>query len=73
MHYTPTHIEEFASYSVNPKKIDFLFRFVFPKNPTYEQIASHTPEMYPIFALQSQLKKPPEGEFSVNVDWQATW
>lgn len=63
MNYCITHIEKFASDSENNEKIELIFRFIFQEKPTYEEIVSHTPKMYPIFALQSQLKNSPEGEF----------
>ena len=61
------HIGELASDSENPEKIELIFRFVFQEKPTYEEIKSHTPNIYPVFALQSQQKNPPEGEFLENL------
>ena len=48
------------------------FRFVFQEKPTYEEISSHTPKIYPIFALRSQQKILHEGEFLENTGWQSS-
>jgi hypothetical protein len=62
-----SHMGELASDSENPEKIELIFRFIFQEKPTYEEIKSHTPNIYPVFALQSQQKNPPEGEFLENL------
>jgi hypothetical protein len=62
-----SYMGELASDSENPEKIELIFRFVFQEKPTYEEIKSHTPNIYPVFALQSQQKNPPEGEFLENI------
>ena len=70
MNYCITHMGELASDKENPEKIELIFRFIFQEKPTYEEIVSHTPQIYPIFSLQSQQKNPPEGEFLENLNWQ---
>lgn len=69
MIYHLTHLQELASDVEKPESIELIFRFIFQEKPSYEEILSHTPKIYPIFALQSQLKNPPEGDFSENVHW----
>ncbi len=68
--YCISHLWGMASDKGNPERIDLVFRFVFQEKPTYEEISSHTPKMYPLFSLQSQQKNPPEGEFLENLNWQ---
>jgi hypothetical protein len=67
MNYCISHMGELASDSENPEKIELIFRFIFQEKPTYEEIKSHTPNIYPVFSLQSQQKNPPEGEFLENL------
>ncbi|EKD29788.1 MAG: NUDIX hydrolase [uncultured bacterium (gcode 4)] len=69
MVYHLTHLQELASDVEKPENIDLIFRFVFQEKPSYEEILSHTPKIYPIFSLQSQLKNPPEGDFSESMHW----
>jgi hypothetical protein len=48
------HFEVLLSQSKNFDELDIIFRFVFQERPTYKQIVNRTPELYPIFALQSK-------------------
>ncbi|EKD44190.1 MAG: NUDIX hydrolase, partial [uncultured bacterium (gcode 4)] len=48
MNYCISHMGELASDSENPEKIELIFRFIFQEKPTYEEIKSHTPNIYPV-------------------------
>lgn len=64
------HLDVLAMQSQSFEELEVIFKFIFRETPTYNDIINRTPNTYPIFYLQSQQKNPPEGEFSVNIDWQ---
>ncbi|EKE28205.1 MAG: NUDIX hydrolase [uncultured bacterium (gcode 4)] len=65
-----SHTDKMAFDKENPVMIELIFRFIFQEKPTYEEISSHTPNMYPIFALTSHQKNPSFDEFSCKSIWQ---
>ncbi len=64
------HLDILAIQSQNIEELEVIFKFIFKETPTYNQIVNRTPELYPIFALQSQQKILHEGEFLENTGWQ---
>ena len=65
------HLDVLAIQSQNIEELEVIFKFTFRETPTYNQIVNRTPNLYPIFALQSQQKNPPVGEFLENIGWQS--
>ncbi len=69
--YLIEHLSDLLIQSKSHEELSTLFKFVFKKTPTWNEINNRTFEIYPIFALQS--KKEPQiiWSSSVNRKWQA--
>lgn len=64
------HLGELASNSKERRLVEVVFELVFSRTPRYDEIANRTAPIYPIFALSSQEKIPPEGNSTRNLRWQ---
>lgn len=67
--YAFSHLQEFALDYEKQDHIQFVFEFIFEELPTYEEIESHTPKMYPFFSISSQQKNPQRDHFAKNSCW----
>lgn len=68
--YVIEHISDLLIQSKNHEELSTLFKFVFKKTPTYNEINNRTFHIHPVFALNSK-KEPSKIESSfLNLKWQ---
>lgn len=63
------HLEEILLNTQKHNELKVIFDLVFTQKPTYDEIKSGTPKIYPIFSYLSQEKNPSEDEFSNISQW----
>ena len=51
-----THLDKLAMKREKPELIQLVFWMIFEDKPTYEEIKSHTPKLFPLFSSESQTK-----------------
>lgn len=63
------HLDRLAIKSDNQVAIGVIFDLIFITPPTYEELQSQTPQVFPIFAWESQEKKAKVCSFATNSSW----
>lgn len=63
------HLEEILLNTQKQSELEVIFDLVFIEKPTYDEIKSGTPKIYPVFSYIKQQKNPSCDEFCQNTQW----
>ena len=63
------HLQEILLNTQKQSELEVIFDLVFIEKPTYDEIKSGTPKIYPVFSYLKQQKNPSSDEFCQNTQW----
>ena len=63
------HLEEILLNTQKYNELKVIFDLIFIEKPTYDEIKSGTPKIYPVFSYLKQQKNPSSDEFCQNTQW----
>ena len=70
--YIIEHLSDLLSEGRSHEELSTLFKFVFKKTPTYNQINNQTFQLNLIFALNTKKEPQLNWSSSINLKWQTT-